>query len=1000
MQNENINYASYEDMPESVRKFMEEFPNANTHNIYHLESYDVNGNKTDEGFGVNLLTNYGLDRLGKSMNDYFYIYIGTGIDETHQPSIENSSMYNRLGTGYLSISSWSTSDTQYTLQYDSSTHLLTQRFRIFNNNSYFDYNYANLTEPTAITEIGVADGNYTDRLMYHAKICDSNGNQTVFYKRPNERLYITIYVGACLNVDLINKLWDKDIYSFIVPTFYGGWDILKYISVYKTLIGVRKNSNVYETNGYNNHYYDNPYSSSRSFNDLDTTTHLKSFAGDVTKSFLFDYNNLLSYCGQIVSNKQAGYNSTNLDKLYAFRFDKIDITTTNVDDVTLENEHVYTNNYDSLNLDQLFGSYSSYQGASYDTSQYWWFYNSRGTFQIAQADIKSMCMYNHLTKAWDIAETVDQDPEMDYSIWWRQYYGEMWIKDPNGISRSAYVFINPHPEWEISSLNTSSKTIYATDSYWDNTTWVIIPNLNDLPSEARHKRYYIQTTGTVEILSPTYVQSKSTHYYYPRLVLSQNQYDIASSDATNTLIPLVSYNSCYNDYGLRLIRPMKSETNGWFCDPKRIIYTGDTNDSSTWTVYPLSHYGETTSTMYNYIENYVCRFCTDDRICLSGKANPEYSNGYSFGGYYWRMFDVSDKTQAPTYVDFTITDFDISNNTSYFPSFSKNGYICISHNSTHKTGIIDMYNVDENDIPKTYTIPDSDFGFALNLTNYCLYKRVNTDATITFDVYDMRNQQIISTFHMPEDGNTYVVKGVGGWKNHIYIYATQNGTTNQIYYYDYVNNDNGVPVLLSSTYNVLSFWNYNRFDNSVDECYIVSLAFTHNNALTTVLISDTEPTTIRSLTNHPNSYYCQNSLNFTDISYMNNGKQLIVGGSIHRGSSNDVFFKDNDYNRYMVIDLGYQLDVGYNKIPIGQMPVIVKNSSYYNFSTGLLYNNGVIIIHIDGVITWYPIEQVIHHKMTLTSDTYTSYNNPFKISVGNVEMSFSNHMETILSVSD
>ena len=159
MNNDEIKI-SKEPLPAKVQEFMECVPKSEQHGVYHIETVDINGNKTGEAFALNLMTNYGVNKQFASNDTLYYnIYIGTS---TELPTLENNTIRTPFVTN--SATMVNTDLVKYPSKYNKETHILTQRYK--RSYGYFDYNYSGITEDVEITEIGL--GEAYNRLSYHS----------------------------------------------------------------------------------------------------------------------------------------------------------------------------------------------------------------------------------------------------------------------------------------------------------------------------------------------------------------------------------------------------------------------------------------------------------------------------------------------------------------------------------------------------------------------------------------------------------------------------------------------------------------------------------------------------------------------------------------------------------------------------------------------------------------------------------------------------------------
>lgn len=987
-------------MPSAVQSFINNVKSCENHGIYHMETYDMNGNKTGEAFGMNLVTNLGMNNILRNNYSWnrFYIFIG---ESDESAGVESNTIKQPFETsGGLDTD---TTTLAYTPIYDKEKHILSRWIKV--SYAYFDYNYNGKTTVSQIKEVGVGDA--YNQLFSRALIYDKDGKKSYIEKRPNERLYITYYMGVCLNTKLIDQLWDKGVYMFYDPRtpLYnkGSFYICKYP----------------ETRSYNNYYrnHDNqtiPHSrfNTSGMNTINVETHEMTAStnyGSGTFDSQYDYVSCMMLFSENKSTRLNGANYDNgLYSTYWFTmtFDEYD-DSVSTEDRTLTTYDAYTNSYGSNLFTNLFGLATYATLPESDSNR---FIYPDGELPVVNFDITELKMYNHKSHEWDIDETFISDDKMDYNaVQWR-IAGDFYVRI-NDKNITSYVFINIHPEWELVKFNNTGITLYATDEYWNTDEWILIENLNEVHSDARHKKYYIQTSGTFAALRPEFKEdaftengiteesdtNERTHYIKHRVVPKTDEYNIVPD--------IMEYGAYSNSINNRYFRPMSSDKKGWFCLCRKLVYSGDPANKDEWKGYDLGVYGDD-----SYIDdnsgNMVMRFNTDDRICIGTHYK---SNGTNFPashyGKLWRIYELKDKDTPPVPHDLELSK--LSSTVNPFPSYTNKGYICVQSLSHNQCAIISIYGDDDTDQENVEILSSSDDTsenkptyhmltnvtrcFALNLTNNCVYRKMDAPSgVVTFEVYDMEQKQVIDTFNLPE-GGSYTIHGIGGWKSFIYIRATRDGVITT-YFYNYEDENKRVVDLETSwqAFNMNEASVRLRTDCSVDECYILSLGGYGSNYddYTTIMIDAKEPTKIQTIVkNIYGTRWNRVSQYFGCLKYINDEKQLLYSTITDNGS------------RCVVLDVGYSLDNGpdkYDKVP------------YYNcinieslMGTCFLYKDGLIIYTAsDNNVNWYPIERFIHHKMTGTTRTINGYNNPFQISGKTYEFAFTNSMELVEQISD
>ena len=434
-----------DDFPESLKRFSENINKKNpglhseNHNLYLLQTTDRDGNVTGEAYGMNLMTNYGFNIMYYTHSAQFIgensysIYIGNGTDE---PTLTNNALYSPItttGSTYVSITRF-----LYPFTYNSNTDIATAN--ILNYKGYFNYNISGITEDKEITEIGY--GKSTTNLYTHTRIYDSEGNPSSITKRINERLTIAMYIACCCKMSIIENAYNNSIYMFLNPIIFEP-DNLSRLGYYCGGFG-RDTHNV-------SGFYKILYDDNSNLNLFLST--LKSQNDDnliIGKAKINPERFFLESSNKYVSNMI--YSTTNFDRentVGSCRFYIIKPIQLSEPEELISYK-ISTNSITSPLLSDGFGLESS-------------------SLPCTNFNITSLSMYNHITKEWDIEESYLNDPNTDYNS---TFYiaGALWITF-QGKSITAYVFTNICTDLPITSFNNSNIVLYATDKYWDTSTW-------------------------------------------------------------------------------------------------------------------------------------------------------------------------------------------------------------------------------------------------------------------------------------------------------------------------------------------------------------------------------------------------------------------------------------------------------------------------------------------------------------------------------------------------
>ena len=579
-------------------------------------------------------------------------------------------------------------------------------------------------------------------------------------------------------------------------------------------------------------------------------------------------------------------------------------------------EIVYTNSYDSSYLTYAFGKNRDSGGNE-----------SRGSIPASKFDIQSLTMYNHITKEWDIEEVYDNDPNTEYSSRIMRIAGDMYMSF-DGKDQSVRIFINTNPDIPITGFTNTGITLYATDAYWDTDTWEQIHTLSNVPTELQSKRYWIKVNGNDQGLNV--VRDMVLHKIH------------VQREAFLT-------NITQNTSDINLVKPLSSNDNGWLMTKDKLVYLND--DGST------VSYAMKASSDVSPHQRY--RWNTDDRILLL-----QYGTNINDLGRKLRIYTVgNDPAVPPTSVDMVL-DFSTTLTHQNVYSFCDNGYFVAQRvGGVNEAVIVDFYNVDDDGNPIQYRL-DNVYGcHGLNRSTNCVYVVPGTNR---YEIYDMKNRTVIDTFEIPEE---YQFQVISGWSDFIYVRTVNDGTYSVFLYNMRKKNLSklSVDIPIFNMFNSTSSYDSpSRICLSVDECMIVGgLADTETKILKE---SDPEnPISICPQNIASNSLYSLpcNNLHNAQLQYTNGGKQLILTTSY--------------YHSY-VVDIGYILDHGpLTFYPGDHYPYYGDQSWRQDYITAGIVDNGMWCVDSYGKLYWYPIENLLPHKVVGVTDIIQSYNNPKKL---------------------
>ena len=210
-----------DDIPSSLKTFCDNYKKkygkeASLHNLYLLQTTDMNGNITGEAYGINLMTNLGFQNFtnNKSLDLVnCKMYIGSGDVEPTLTDTTLTSAITSVGSTRVSGMTFGYSGDeiiQYPSSYDSTTGIYSKKWQVYI--GYFDYNITDITEDQNIREVGF--GSSVTNIYTHALVYDINADNTTtpIVKKINERLTITMFWSMAFKPQFIKDLYDKNIF--------------------------------------------------------------------------------------------------------------------------------------------------------------------------------------------------------------------------------------------------------------------------------------------------------------------------------------------------------------------------------------------------------------------------------------------------------------------------------------------------------------------------------------------------------------------------------------------------------------------------------------------------------------------------------------------------------------------------------------------------------------------------------------------------------------------
>lgn len=533
-----------------------------SHNLYLIRSYDRDGNITDEKFGINLMTDFGLAMIARfNSSNAFRLTCGNGAVT---PAYTDES----IGTDVFGTTpSITLSYEQYPITYDSVTDIIRMTYRF--GSCEYDYNLSGVNADVEVTHFGIY---YYDnssvanrKLATHSLVYDDQGNVSSFTKHINEKLTITIFMAAVTHSRVISEAYNNGIYIAL-----GRFRDLVYWSGSTVIRGIYENEAVRMSDVFIGTLNDSNYGPFvREEDAVDTTTHIRS----TTRTRV-----------------STGYDivTLNTKHMTSLTFGWVDSMTVMCDVKLSQPEElscdcIYTDSNTSGELRYAFGwpvrkTISQYNINLINTS---W-----GFLPVNDFTITSSYMWDYSTKDWTIQEQFhnpatgkyvfepfikslnDRDGGDNYTAWSsynnQKNYQKFVTYDSNNAEIGVHIRINKHPDIPIKRFITdgTSMLVYGTDTYWDGSTYVPIPTYaTDIPAAHRNYKYYLFTEDIAARVEYIYSDPDDI----PHLIPTTQPYEI---DLTGEMDDHPEKYATYT----RALNLLASTTNGWIATAASVIY--------------------------------------------------------------------------------------------------------------------------------------------------------------------------------------------------------------------------------------------------------------------------------------------------------------------------------------------------------------------------------------------------------------------------------------------
>lgn len=779
-------------------------PSGGFSNMYLIQKKDSNGDLVDEFYGMNMMTDYGMkrwfvDKVG-SFPVNLYVGQGTGMfDYTSQVLNE------KIPDVGAATNSNTTVDYGYPMYFDpvygtEETGLITCMCRYLV--AYYDYSVSSNNGPFAISEYGL--GENIDALWTHSWVYDQNGVRTQVTKKLNERLEITVYLCYSYYEYLITSNWEKGIYTTITTM--------------EAFINKMREDKIYT-------YKRNAVRGERGLGTATTSL----FEGNkITNSRVV--NSFTMYQG---GDATSGY-------FDGFQYYRKGFNT--LEPIMLDHE-------EDIEINKMMSNQaSSYAGFSDK------FGHTSHPYYFSQIDVKSVNLFNHKatgSNKWTNACAFHNTA----NHWYDETSLAPLMAEPiyysnNNAIVGMWLYQNLRTDDPIIKLNGAVSTVYATNKYWDVSSWEQVIDFNNLSPYAQTARYWITSSNTVGI-EP--LRRSDVFYLRPNGIEGHGY---------------INYNDFAEVYGARSY--CDNIDYGWYLFGNMLYFVGHSGIRSRTTL------GESSQEAFTYGKYLV--ICDNNASqFLLADASKFASDGVS-GVRTTPLFSANTNTYTECY-----------------RSHSDTGILCFQSLKASEANVISMLNGSFKQI-----LLNAKFAVCIWGTNKIAY--VPADDATHLKVYDVETESDTATVFDIPDGITSITFMFAHTK---YIWMTNGSTYNYLF-----NIDDGTIVGSSNTMLYPNNQRYVKY-TAVDDAVVIYRYDQYNAMRSAVCIDLRDPAntyTMSDFINTDTSYYnsrCDYTLRYVDSKNLQSGgigKSLILlatrgytTGSNNGGSENYVY----DFGQYL-----------------------------------------------------------------------------------------------------
>ena len=897
-------------------------PHDGLSNLYLFTLRDEDGNPIQEAYGMNQLTNYGFERFFDDRYSFqTNFYVSADNDETVNFQTDSAFELYEITNPATIIATCIQNDSffNYPMWYDNDSGLISLMCKFMT--CYYPTQVdGGTSRELTIYQHGI--GNSVTQLWTRSWLYNLQGEKAMIKKFPNQRLDIEVYFVLTYNKTLITD----------------GWNVGRYVAMTTMYRFLRQHMGYDDEYAYTYRRYNSMTNRGLSNRGITAGTNNDRTIYHVMSQFQLNSTND-AINGYIDGFIQRGLGYISFE------------TQTQTNGEPINNLQVKAVWGDSLNKSKAYGNATGGCdiGAS-SISDMFGHVNYNDKTPFTQFNPTSCKMYSYLTGEYSITTDFRKDPAYQYTETSFHQDNSIDIFYTNSISGTitrCYLFINAHPELEITKFENGNIVIYATDEYWKRASWELIPDPSNVPITLRNKHFYINDIKTT--LNPRRASS-----------------------------------------GFELI-PETTERTYWNC-------------GATWR-YGQYQYCENSNTGYEYYvkSNRVCFVNTQRNYVISGISADRGKSRH----FCYKNSIVSLTNSDNKYYFTNVTDRNAITTTAYSITDANNGYgindtsmNTNTYASETTSGVLGFQHLNSNDpyFVVTYIEWELD-NTAADITGH-IARRFHFQSTMGCCIRDDTRNRIaycyngiiyikeydvatntwndVTTYALPS-GNANPIL-MFAHKNHLWVYGES-----YILYYDLTaaSGSTGVAVTGTKHFTTLSQAAYAVCD-AIDEAIIV---YRYNNPQINDidLIEISNPTEIHALNYDDNTTDSRESVMYAKLKKLYNESLVLVCGYT---VSRSVYWDGTYYgSTRAIIDIGKLL-----KPPIdGSSGVDISYNSDYRCADGgvkgrdgiYCYGDHYIIDEAGGVYTGdpntvvthsIPIEFAMTHELNGTTNTISAIN--------------------------